>query len=159
MQIPPAPKNTPSEDFQGALDLITARPASSEGLDIPYLQRFRPSFGICYGGFSGTVTTQRSMTDTNCEMLITRVSAITGMSEFQTHSTRLADALRAEGKSEIQVAEFLAVITDLSTVGGGSLAPLEGVLIRRIWECVGSGRGVGGDEKGGEGGRNDGGGD
>jgi hypothetical protein len=77
------------------------------------------------------MATQRSMSDVHHEILLTRVSAITGaMLNFQTHSTRLADALRAEGKSEIQVTEFLGVIMDLSTVGEGSLAPLEGVLVR-----------------------------
>jgi hypothetical protein len=56
--------------------------------------------------------------------------------EFQTHSTRLADALRAEGKDETQVDSFLGVIMDLeSTVGGteigdGILTPLEGALVR-----------------------------
>jgi len=133
MQIPPTPKKTPSEDSRRALDLTTSlRTGSSEGLDIPDLQRFPPSFAICYGGFSGTVTTQCSMSDIHREILIlARVSAITrAMLEFQTHSTRLADALRSEEKSETQVVGFLGVIMDLSTVGEGILTPLEVALLR-----------------------------
>jgi hypothetical protein len=71
------------------------------------------------------------MSDIHREILITRVSAITGaMLEFQTHSTTLADALRSEGKSERQVVAIVDVIMDLSTVGEGVLTPLEVALVR-----------------------------